>query len=344
MTAPAPASWAVDPAAARAFEVWPGIWRLRLPVPWHHLTHVNAYALDTADGGICLVDCGCAGHPTARQAFVRALGLAGRSLADVRELVATHFHSDHIGLAGPIVRETGCTLSGHRAVAHTLDPIRKPERTYATRAAFARRAGVPEELIDPMATVAEEVEGVEEPLEPQRMLTSGDVVESALGPWVVHETPGHAPSHICLYQPDARLLLVGDAVHATLNTYGDWGWTPDPIGEYRASLDVIDALDVALAFPGHGRPIEDLPALTAMYRTGIAERLEATARAVERHGPVTVWEATLEVLGRREPLQSMVWAVYEIANFLRHLELTGRVRDDGSGRYVVTRAGADARG
>jgi len=61
---PAPASWAVDPDAARAFELMPGLWQLRLPTPWPHMSHVSTYAVDRPDGGLVLIDQGCGGHPT----------------------------------------------------------------------------------------------------------------------------------------------------------------------------------------------------------------------------------------------------------------------------------------
>ena len=52
-------------------------------------------------------------------------------------------------------------------------------------------------------------------VEPDRALLTGVVVETDLGPWTVHETPGHAPSHVCLFQPERRLLISGDHLLGT---------------------------------------------------------------------------------------------------------------------------------
>ena len=78
------------------------------------------------------------------------------------------------------------------------------------------------------------------------------------GAWQVHETPGHAPSHVVLHQPERRLLLSGDHVLGRISLYFDHGWTPDPVGEFLALARRVDALDVRLSLSGHGRPFTDL--------------------------------------------------------------------------------------
>jgi len=61
----------------------------------------------------------------------------------------------------------------------------------------------------------------------------GDVwcVTTDLGTWTVHETPGHAPSHVCLFQPERRLLISGDHLLGRVSPYFDVGYSPDPAGE-----------------------------------------------------------------------------------------------------------------
>src|SRR3954471_11863333 len=97
MVGPPPESWSVPPERARAFELAPGVWQLRLPLPWPLIPHVNAYLLYEPDGPV-LVDCGSAGHPSHRAALSAALATAGTQVSEVRTLVATHTHSDHVGL------------------------------------------------------------------------------------------------------------------------------------------------------------------------------------------------------------------------------------------------------
>lgn len=315
MVGPPPPSWAVDPAAARAFEIAPGLWQLRLPTPWEHMSHVNAYALDAPDGGIVLVDAGGGGHPTAWEALERALALAGRTTADVREIVVTHYHSDHMGLAGPLAADTGARVWAHPDHAHLFDAIHDADAVYAARMRFARENGVPEEWQDATASVAEELVGIEAPPEPDRELFDGVTVDTALGPLEVVETPGHAPNHVCLYQRERGLLFAGDLVTGIFTTYGDWGYSEDPIGDYRASIDRVAQLDIALALPGHGRPTPEARALLSLYQQGCVERLEA----VRASTAPTIWGTTMDVFGEPPFPYMAVWNFYETAGYLRHL-------------------------
>ena len=305
----------MDPAAARAFELMPGLWQLRLPTPWEHMSAVNAYALDHADGGIVLVDAGGGGHPTAWEALARALALAGRSVDDVRDIVLTHYHSDHMGLAGPLAAETGARVWAHPDHAHLFDAIRDSDAVYAARLRFARENGVPEEWQDATASVAEELVGIEAPPEPDRELLDGVSIDTALGPLEVLETPGHAPTHVCLYQRERGLLFAGDLVTGVFTTYGDWGYSEDPTGDYRASLDRVAQLDVTLALPGHGRPTPDLGALLTLYQDGFTERLAA----VRASTAPTIWDKASDVFGEPPFPYVAVWNFYETAGYLRHL-------------------------
>ena len=67
-----------------------------------------------------------------------------------------------------------------------------------------------------------------------------------------------------------------------ISLYFDYGWTPDPIGEFLASLDVVDELDARLALSGHGKPFLDVHGHIEGNRRLVAERLEATRAAVRR--------------------------------------------------------------
>src|SRR6201999_3467620 len=107
-----------------------------------------------------------------------------------------------------------------------------------------------------------------------RELTNGDTVDSDLGAWVVIETPGHAPSHICLYQAERRLLISGDHLLGRVSLYFDVGYTPDPVGEFLASLDKIEPLGARLALSGHGRTFTDVQAHIDATRRLVDERLE----------------------------------------------------------------------
>src|SRR4051794_7675544 len=130
---------------ARADRVLPGLWRLRLPLPWPGVPHVNAFAI-SAGSGVVLVDTGLGG-PGALHQLERALDQAGLRLEHVRLLVCTHAPSDHYGLAAPIVEATGCELWLHPNHAHMTEAAEEPERVLERRLEVARQSGVPPETL-----------------------------------------------------------------------------------------------------------------------------------------------------------------------------------------------------
>ena len=242
----------------RADPIVPGLWRLRLPiVGWPGVPHVNAYAI-ASGSGVVLVDTGLA-EPGGLGRLEQALSQAGLRLEHVRLLVCTHAHSDHYGLAAPIMEASGCELWMHPRHEHMTRAAKDPDRSFERRIEVARQSGVPEQALrEYQESRKDRGYGIVKIVLPERDLVPGVVVETDLGPWEVHETPGHAPSHVVLHQPDRGMLLSGDHLLGRVSLYYDYGWTPDPAGEFLESLEVVDSLDAGLCLAGHGRPFRDV--------------------------------------------------------------------------------------
>jgi glyoxylase-like metal-dependent hydrolase (beta-lactamase superfamily II) len=307
---------------ARADRVLPGLWRLRLPLPWPGVPHVNAFAI-SAGSGIVLVDTGLGG-PGALHQLERALDQAGLRLEHVRLLVCTHAHSDHYGLAGPIVAATGCELWMHPNHEHLTKAAEDPDRMLERRLEVARQSGVPAETLRRYELSRRgQGMGVDEVVAPDEPLVNGVEVDTDLGPWTVYETPGHAPSHVVLHQPERRLLLSGDHLLGRISLYYDYGYTPDPVGEFLTSLDVVAELPVELVLAGHGRPVRDAAALVRGNRAEVERRLEAVRRA-GADGARTPFEIVPAIVGEDAPEQMRVsWGLSEVLGYLRHLEALG---------------------
>ncbi|HWH44697.1 MAG TPA: MBL fold metallo-hydrolase [Thermoleophilaceae bacterium] len=318
---------------ARADRILPGVWRLRLPLPWPGVPHVNAYAI-AAGSGIVLVDTGL-GDPGAMGQLERALDQAGLRLEHVRLLVCTHAHSDHYGLAAPIVEASGCELWLHPNHAHLTKAAADPDRMLERRIEVALQCGVPKEPLERYyAERRGQGMGVVEVIEPHRELLPGVRVETDLGHWEVYETPGHAPSHVVLHQPERRLMLSGDHLLGRVSLYYDYGFTPDPAGEFLMSLDVAKELDTGLVLSGHGRPFRDAGALIEANRREVLARIERVKLALEP-GPLTAFQLVPAVLGTADLNPMLVsWGLSQALCYLRYLELreqAGRVEPDGDG-------------
>lgn len=310
---------------ARADRVQPGVWRLRLPLPWPGVPHVNAFAI-ASGSGVVLVDTGIH-EPGSLAQLELALDQAGLALDHVRLLVCTHAHSDHYGLAQPIVERSGCELWMHPDHEHMTRAAEDPERQLERRIEVALQSGVPAPAMERYRE-ARKGEGVNIAgvVLPDRELVTGVEVKTDLGSWQVHETPGHAPSHVVLHQPDRKLLLSGDHIIGRVSLYYDYGYSRDPAGEFLSSLDVVAGLDVDLVLAGHGKPVRDLPRLVESNRQAVHERMGRVREALES-GPLTPFEIVPKVLGVEELTPMLVsWGLSETLSYLRHLELREEVR------------------
>lgn len=216
------------------------------------------------------------------------------------------------------------------------DGGRFPDRIAAARGRRALQEGVAPDDVVFYADMGEELDGVELPFPGSRDLIEGVQLDTALGVWKVVETPGHTPSHVCLLQPDRRLLLSGDLLSRIFYPYFDYGYSEDPVREFAESLTAIAELDVATALPGHGRPLDDVRLLIEQHRSGLDARL-AAVRAAVAAGPASGQELAERVFGPAASPFDAVAHLGETVAHLRHLRLAGAVRrdedDDGIFRY-----------
>jgi glyoxylase-like metal-dependent hydrolase (beta-lactamase superfamily II) len=321
----------------RGERILPGVWRLRLPLPWPGIPHCNAWAV-AADDGIVLFDCGLH-EPGSLAQLERALAQCNLRLEHVRLLVCTHAHSDHYGQAASVVDASGCELWMHPDHEHMRAALDNPDEVRARRFEVALQSGVPvEPLREWSQSARERGSGVARLVGPDRDLVDGVVVDTDLGHWTVIETPGHAPSHVCLHQPQRRLLISGDHLLGRVSPYFDFGWTPDPVGEFLTSLDRIAALDARLCLAGHARTFTDVEAHIAANRALVEQRLQTVLGAVAEHGPITAYDIVPLLYGQELTQLTAGWWLAETLGYLRHLEAAGAITPVGEdpARWVTT--------
>jgi glyoxylase-like metal-dependent hydrolase (beta-lactamase superfamily II) len=278
------------------------------------------------------------GGPGGLAQLERALDQAGLRLEHVRLLVCTHAHSDHYGLAGPIVDATGCELWMHPRHEHATRAAEDPDAALDRRIEVARSAGVPESALELYEARRGQGMGIDRIVLPDRDLLPGVEVDTDLGRWQVYETPGHAPSHVCLHQPDRGVLISGDHLLGRVSLYYDYGYTPDPAGEFLSSLDVVDRLDSSLCLAGHARPFRDVKEHIEANRREVAERI-GRVRGALSNGAKTPFQIVPTLLGVEHPNAMMInWGLSETLCYLRYLERRERierVEDDGPERWAI---------
>ncbi len=326
---------AAPPAPGTAIEVAPGVRWLRMPLPFQ-LNHINLWLVD--DGaGYAIVDTGINTDETkALWRRVLADGVDGRP---VTRLICTHYHPDHMGLAGWLTERLGIELwttagEWRQARQAIADPLGTFE---AELVDFYRRIGYGdvEELVRTSRPRSYRTLVAPVP-ERYRRIEDGGEIEIGRNRWRVIVGRGHAPEHACLHCPALDVLIAGDQVLPKISpNISLWprGDDPDPLGSFIVSLERLERTLPAATFvlPSHNLPFYGLHARTAELRAMHAARLGeiVTACAEPRTG------AEIVPLLFRRPLdrQQLGFAIGEtmahLARAVASGDLARRERKDG---------------
>jgi glyoxylase-like metal-dependent hydrolase (beta-lactamase superfamily II) len=302
-------------------EVLLGVHLIELPLPLS-LGSINVYLVRLADGYL-LIDCGM-DTDACFQALARGMEAAGAGWSDISEILLTHVHPDHMGLAPRLLELTGARLSMHAHDAAYLQTLIQTERYLAWADGVMREAGVPEEIIAKIRGSSNEIHKHFHNLTSDRVLQGGERIATAVEELEVLWTPGHSPGHVCLYGRERRALFAGDQILEQISP--NIGWLPDrdPLGEFLDSLRELERLDVELILPSHGAPFSGH---REWIRKTIAHHAERCARILalldgaSRSGAEVVnelWERTLIPFHYR-------FAVFEVLAHLEYMERQGKV-------------------
>jgi glyoxylase-like metal-dependent hydrolase (beta-lactamase superfamily II) len=197
----------------------------------------NAFLIE-GDDGLTLID---AGFPGKEAIVFRAIRALGRSPEQLKHLIFTHAHIDHIGSASAIVRETGARTYMHRddvPIAESGGPFRPMK---AAPGLFRQAVS---KLYDPNKRAAPVV--IDQPL------TDGETLPLAGGFDVIH-TPGHCAGQVALMWRSGRMLFAGDTCMNLLGLGDPFGF--EDLERGRASQRKLAALSFDAVGFGHGRPI-----------------------------------------------------------------------------------------
>lgn len=300
---------------------------ITLPTPFD-VGPINIYLLEGALP--TLVDTGA---KTSRTMSDLRQGLAahGYQVADIRQIIITHAHADHFGLAAQIVAESGAQVLTHRRNLYWLTDY---QNEWVRRYDFYRdvflQSGLTGELAQQVRDASAAMVRYADSVPVARLLDEGDTLDLDGALWQVLFTPGHAGGLICLHQAERRVLLSSD--HLLKDITSNPLLEPPARGEtvrrrslveYLASLRRVATLDLALALPAHGQPIHD-PGALIRERLSFHHRRQACILALLNGGGRTAYQIAQSLWTDLSPLNIFL-ALSEVIGNLDVLEDAGQV-------------------
>lgn len=317
-------------------EVRPGLWSVPVPWPRSGLRYTLSYLM-TGQAGPALID---TGWPTehAWTALADGIRQTGHDIADLRYVLVTHAHSDHLGMAGRLREASGARVGMHPAETATLRGVDHAAWRHRL-SVWLRSRGAPADQVTEITDLMAGAAGLHARLaRPDFDVEHGSLPLGAGTALRAVWTPGHTPGHLCFYDEQREVLLTGDHVLPRITPHIGLppGAEGDPLGDYEASLRTLAQYDPAEVLPAHEYRFADLgarvEALLRHHRTRLAE----VEHAVASDPGLSTW-AVAEVLtwsrgweqtrgAARQSAVSETWA------HLRHLLGRQRVVNHGRDR------------
>jgi len=317
-------------------KIIPGIYQLPLPSPGpdSQLGPVNVYLIQ--DNNECLlVDTGW-NTDEALVSLKNQLAEIDVSLEDISQIVITHMHPDHVGLAGKLKELSPLKTAIHYLYKELLEvSFINPREFLEHVGQWMYADGLPLNTMAKIQPAMARLGELVSPVLPDISLRGGETISTGSLNLQVIWTPGHCPGHISLYEPNQKVLIAGDHLLPNIAPY--IGLYPlfgeNPLGDYIKSLDRLKELDVSLVLPGHQQPFTDMKRrIKEIIQYHKQRSLEILATVKAR--PKTAYRVTAEITlplyknnghwGKKTPLDSRT-AMMETIAYLESMRIEGKL-------------------
>jgi glyoxylase-like metal-dependent hydrolase (beta-lactamase superfamily II) len=233
-------------------EILPGLFQINLTLSGFAPGSVNIYLI-RIDDGFLSIDTGW-DSPPSLESLQEQLSEIGAGLSDIKQVIITHCHIDHLGMV-PRLK----ILNNSKVYIHEnelqLIKIRFTggDNFLSVTDNFLKSHGFPESELLPPEIQLPAPEGISL-LKPDVLLKGGEEISAGEYTLRVINTPGHTPGHIVLYEPDKKFVISGDMLLPTIATNAAFHVQyniSNPLRTYINSLKELQKLDIRLVLPGH---------------------------------------------------------------------------------------------
>jgi glyoxylase-like metal-dependent hydrolase (beta-lactamase superfamily II) len=228
-------------------EILPSIYKIEIPLPGSPLKEINSYVIRHSSRSL-IIDTGL-NRRECMDAMKAGLHKLGVKLGET-DFFITHLHADHFALTSRLVTATSSVyLNRPDAEMHARLPHGS---IWDDMVAQARMHGFPErELQSALRNHPGYRYGARLDM-PLSIVNQGDTIEIGQYSFLCIETPGHTRGHMCLFEPNKKILFSGDHILGDITpNIQSWFDEWNPLHEYLLSLDKVYELDVEVVLPGH---------------------------------------------------------------------------------------------
>ena len=256
-------------------QVYPHIYCNAIPLPNNPLKSLNSYIIVSDDRNL-IIDTGF-NQPECEMALCAGIKELGLDLTKT-DVLLTHLHSDHTGLAG-LLEEKGARIYAGGKESIAIQKMASPD-AWSSMEELVTMYGLSEYDITindhPGYRYRSRVLGHCNPLSEGDSLTYGEYTFSVI------DIPGHTPGHIGLYEGKHRLFFCGDHVLNSITpNITFWGFEQDSLAQYLDSLHKVAALSVDWLFTAHREIVRDhksrINQLSSHHEERLAEVLQILA-------------------------------------------------------------------
>ena len=311
-------------------EVLSDIYRIEIPLPRSPLKALNSYLIK-GEGRYLLIDTG-QNREECKQEMLTGLKELGVDLART-DFFITHLHVDHLGLLAELKTDTSRVYFNQKEARMVNCTRSESEKRWQKRYAFYISNGFPKaELEEAIKHHPFHRFGLKQRIA-FTVLKEGDALEIGDYSFRGIETPGHSPGHMCLYEPNKKLLIAGDHILFDITpNITCWPEMEDSLNKYLASLDKIYNFECDIVLPGHRKAgkshrkrIIELQDHHQARANEILSALETGKKTGFQLASYVTWNLNCRSWADFPPAQKW-FAVGETVAHLQYLEKKGAVK------------------
>ena len=315
-------------------EILPNLFRLKIPLPDSPLKYLNSYVIKGPDRNL-IIDTGL-NRRECLEAMQAGLGTLGIDLK-ASDIFITHLHADHFGLVAKLATDTSQVY------------FSRPEKElieswegFGPMIVYAGQNGFPEDELQAALDKHPGAKFGSEWIPEMKLLEDGDEIRIGDYKFRCVVTPGHTLGHICLYEPDKKILVAGDHILIDITpNIQCWSDTQNPLKHYLASLEKVYSLKVDLTLPGHRRLIENHQARIEELKRHHADRLTEVL-SILKAGALNAFQVASQMTWDIDseswdqfPVAQKWFATGEAISHLRYLEEEGQLVRNADGKITL---------